>query len=241
MKNISKLIDNTYAHRGIFDNKEIPENSIGSFKQALEYNYNIELDVRLTKDKKIVVFHDDNLSRLCGVNKLVSECSYNEIKQYKLLNTKYIIPLLVDVLSIVNGKVNLLIETKSKKYSNNLEKELSKLLDDYKGTFAIQSFNFLSIKWFKKNRKNYIVGVLASNFKNKRINIFYKLISKTLLFDIVLKVDFISFDIKSLPNKYLNKKRNKKPILGWTFKSLEDVEKSKYCDCIIAEKKILLK
>ena len=240
MKNINKFIDKPFAHRGLFDNKNIPENSTEAFKQALKKNYNIELDVHITKDKKIVVFHDDNLKRMCGINRIIEKCTYEELKMYKLLNTKYTIPLLSDVLKLVGGRVNLLIETKVNRYNGELEKELSKILDNYNGLFAIQSFNYLSINWFKKHKKDYIIGVLASNFKNKKINILYKLISKTLLFDKILNVDFISYDIKGLPNKYINKKQKAKPILGWTFRKKSDYNKlNKFCDCIIAEKDVL--
>ena len=51
---------NIYAHRGLFDNKKIVENTISAFKKALLDNLNIELDIRVTKDNKIIVFHDFN-------------------------------------------------------------------------------------------------------------------------------------------------------------------------------------
>ena len=219
MKNISKLTNNTYAHRGYFDNKKIPENSIEAFRKAIRLGYNIELDVHITKDNKIVVFHDNNLLRMCGVKIKVEDCTYDELKKYKLLNTKYRIPLLTDVLKLVNGKVNLLIETKVVKHNYKLERELSKILDNYEGYFAIQSFNYQSINWFKKHKKEYIIGVLTSDFKNKKINFIYKLISKTLFFDKILNVDFIAFDMRALPNKYIIKLRKNKPVLGWTYKT----------------------
>ena len=239
MKN--KLFNNTYfLHRGYFDNIMIPENSLEAFILAKDLKYNIELDVRLTKDKKVVVFHDNNLKRICGVNKIVEDCTYNELLHYNLLNTQNKIPHLKDVLNRIKGKVILLIETKEIKYNGILETELSKILDNYDGKFAIQSFNYLSINWFKRNRKDYIIGVLSSDFKNRKINILYKFISKRLLFDVFLNVDFISYDIRSLPNKYVLKKRKKKPIFGWTFKTKLDIkEKKQYCDYLIVEKNIL--
>jgi len=61
---------NIYAHRGLFDNKKIVENTISAFKKTLLNSINIELDVRLTKDKKIIVFHDASIKRLTGIDKL---------------------------------------------------------------------------------------------------------------------------------------------------------------------------
>lgn len=75
------------AHRGVFDNKSVPENSMLSFMNAIKYNYPIELDVQLTKDNKLVVFHDDNLLRMTAYDKLLQEANYSEISNLKLLNS----------------------------------------------------------------------------------------------------------------------------------------------------------
>ena len=232
MKNkISRFADKNFIHRGYFNNIDIPENSIIAFSLALKRNFNIELDVQLTKDNELVVFHDYSLKRMCGNNKLVENCTYEELNNYNLLNTKYKIPLLKDVLKLINGKVNLLIETKVKNYNGKLERELSKILDNYKGIFGIQSFNYLSINWFKRNRKNYIIGLLISKLKIKD-----KLVS------MYIRPDFISYNIKYLPNKYISKIKKRKLIFGWTFRDIEEVkDKEKYCNIMIYEKNILKK
>lgn len=238
MKNLDFLKNKLIAHRGYHDmNKKIPENSIAALKRAIRYNYPIELDVHLTKDNKLVVFHDDNLKRVCGVNKKIENCTYSELLKYNLFDTKYKIPLFKEVLKLVDKKVGLLIELKTEKFNGKLEKELCKLLDNYKGDFAIQSFNPVSVLWFKKNRKNYIRGLLSSDFRHdKNISNLRKNMAKTLLADIILKTDFISFDINALPNRYVENKRNKKLVLGWTVRNKKDYDKSKkYCDNLICE------
>ena len=58
------------AHRGLFDNhSEAPENSLAAFRKAVDQGFGIELDVQLTKDGKLVVFHDFDLKRMCGIHK----------------------------------------------------------------------------------------------------------------------------------------------------------------------------
>ncbi len=52
-----------FAHRGLYDNINYPENSLISFKKAVENGFAIELDVHLTKDEKLVVVHDSSLMR----------------------------------------------------------------------------------------------------------------------------------------------------------------------------------
>lgn len=238
MKNTNFLKDNLIAHRGYHDIKiGIPENSIAAFKRAIRYNYIIELDVHLTKDNKIVVFHDSNLKRMCKKDKIIEDCTYDELLKYNLLDTKYKIPLFDEVLKLVDGKVGLLIETKNSSNNTKLEQLLSEKLDNYKGDFAIQSFYPSSILWFKKNKKDYIRGILSSDFKNhKNMSNLRKNILKCLIFDIFLKSDFISYDIKALPNSYVESKRKNKIILGWTIRNKKDYDiASKYCDNLICE------
>ena len=72
MKDLSFLTKNPIAHRGCHNKEnQIYENTIEAFKQAVLNNYIIELDVHLLKDGKIIVFHDDNLKRLTGIDKKV--------------------------------------------------------------------------------------------------------------------------------------------------------------------------
>lgn len=237
MKNLDFLKGNLIAHRGFHNLKEgIPENSLAAFKSAIRNNYVIELDVHLTRDNKIVVFHDYNLKRACGVNKVIESCTYDELLKYNLFNTKHKIPLLSSVLNLVNGKVGLLIETKTINFNGNLERELSKLLDNYNGSFAIQSFNFFSINWFRKHKKKYVVGLLSSDFNKRNISNLRKWIGKTLLMDIILRTDFISYDINALPSSYVQNKRKSKLVLGWTVRNKADFTKGKrYCDNFICE------
>ena len=149
---------NIIAHRGYHNSKmNIPENSILAFKRAIRNKYIIELDVHITKDNKIVVFHDFSLKRLFNVNKLVENCTYNELLNYSFPNTNQKIPLLKSVLNIVNGSVPIIIEIKSLSFNGKLEKELCKIIGNYNGLIYVQSFNILSILWFRINKKK---GVL---------------------------------------------------------------------------------
>ena len=162
MKDISFLKDNIIAHRGLHNNL-IPENSIESFKNAIKNNYIIELDVHLIKDNTIVVFHDDNLRRMTGIDGFIKDYTYEELLKLNLLNTSYKIPKLIDVLNLVDGKVPIIVELKYDQKVGKLEKELVKILDKYKGRFCVKNFNPFSIIWFRIHRKNYIRGLLLNN------------------------------------------------------------------------------
>ena len=137
------------AHRG-YHNKENPENTLAAFQLALDNNYAIELDIQFTKDYQIVVFHDDNLKRLCGIDKKVCEFTYDELKEFKINNTEHTIPLFIDVLNLVDGKTPIVVEMKSTKYGNDiLPGKAYELLREYNGDYAVQSFDPFLVKWYK--------------------------------------------------------------------------------------------
>ncbi|MBQ2947134.1 MAG: hypothetical protein IJE04_04730 [Bacilli bacterium] len=217
MKDIDFLKRNLIAHRGLHTS-QIPENTLPSFVKCVDKNYIIELDIHILSDNTIVVYHDHNLKKLTGVNKIIETLSYAQLSRIKI-NKKYTIPTLKQVMHIVNGKVPILIEVKDVDNNSEFEEELVKILDNYKGEFAIQSTNPFVIDWFYRNRKDYVIGLIVFNDLN------YKLVKKY-----VKKIDFISVYKKQLPFKI------NKLVLGWTIRKQSEYEKYKYlCDNLICE------
>lgn len=219
MKN--KLI----AHRGLHD-KDTPENSMGAFKKALEKDIAIEFDVHLLKDNKIVVFHDDNLKRMTGIDKKINELSYDEIKDIKLANSDEKIPLLEDVLKLVNGKVLLDIELKCDHEKYKLEDALIEVLKDYTGKIVLKSFDYKTVKYLKK-KTSYKVGLLIKNLEGKNINKFDRYLLKSNLFLKYIKPDFIACDYRILDYKNIKSFRTKNPIFTWTIKDKNILEQVK--------------
>lgn len=216
MKNTKFLKKNLIAHRGLFNNKDIPENSIESFKLAKEKKYIIELDIHILKDKKIVVFHDHNLKRMTKKDKIIESLDYNQLKSIKLLKTEYQIPTLKEVLDLVNGKVPLIIELKSEKINNKkFCIEVSNILDKYKGKFAVKSFNPFVILWFKKHRPNYIRGLLLTNRKKT----LKEKISRNKFILKKCKPDFLSCYYDMINNKKIKEYKKNNIVLGWTIKT----------------------
>ena len=214
------LINKLIAHRGIFDNKIVPENSIEAFKKAIRKDYIIELDVNLTKDKKIVVFHDDLLDRMTNKKGKIKDYKLDELKDIKLLNTNYSIPTLSEVLKLVKGKVPLLIEMKYDNKSFELPRLLLKELSDYNGEVAIQSFDPFLVSYFRFHKNNYLRGLLIDRKIASHI-LFLK-------FSILIsKPSFLSVQKSLYNNKEINKYKNKKNIISWTMKSKEDIDKYK--------------
>lgn len=225
---------NIYAHRGLFDNKNIVENTISAFKKALLNNLNIELDIRVTKDKKIVVFHDANIKRLTGIDRLVKDMRYEELKDISLLNTTDKIPIFEDVLHLVRGRVTLLIELKEN-FSSNTLKELNKLLLDYNGKVLLQSFNpIIARKISYTSLKRYKMGILLTD----EYNGFKKALYDTFIYKYLIKQKYINF-ISSPKELVLKVKEiSKKDLFVWTIKTKEDfIKYKKYSNNLICEEK----
>ncbi len=154
-----------YAHRGLWS-RELPENSLPAFAAAVKAGFGIETDVRLTKDGVPIVFHDEDLKRMCGIDKDVSGLTYDELCTYKLCGVEKI-PTFAEFLKTVNGQAPLLIELKGFTGDTQLCDVISPMLDNYTGEFVVESFNPLMLHAMKKLRPEICRGQLVTN-ANKR-------------------------------------------------------------------------
>lgn len=73
----------TYAHRGLWGG-DIPENSLRAFEAAARAGVGCELDVRVTADAKLVVFHDPTLERMCGRPERVDALTLRDLRKLRL-------------------------------------------------------------------------------------------------------------------------------------------------------------
>lgn len=160
------LANKRYAHRGLYDNKGgSPENSLKSFRDAMDAGYGIELDLRLSADGRVVVFHDADLRRMCGVQCELASKTMDELASLRLLDTDERIPRLDEVLRLVSGSVPLLIELKTARPGGPeaawLCSRAAEFLDGYAGPYVIESFDYAVLEWFRANRLGVMRGQLA--------------------------------------------------------------------------------
>jgi glycerophosphoryl diester phosphodiesterase len=216
------LFDNDIAHRGLY-NTTVCENSKGAFRNAIEHNVSIELDVQMTHDEELIVFHDENSFRLTNQSFDVSATSYELLKELKLLDTQEGIPLLQEVLNLIQGKVPVLIDIKNNQFDAILEIKLAKMLDEYKGEVAVCSFNYQTIKWFSQHRPNTLRGL---NFGDRPRYGFRDFLEFLYCFD-RSEPNFVSLDYALLDTFIVKYCRFLKiPLLCWTIDSQEKKDKA---------------
>lgn len=150
------------AHRGLHSrDKSVPENSLEAFRLAAEAGYGIELDVQFSKDKQVVVFHDDTLDRVCGVHARVDELTYDELKELRLCGSDQTIPLFTEVLGVIRGRSPIICELKNGRNNRELCEKTYEIISGYRGDICVESFNPMIVAWFRFHAKDLLRGQLA--------------------------------------------------------------------------------
>ena len=215
------------AHRGLHDlEKGIPENTVPAFKLAVARGYGIEFDVRECADESLVISHDDNLSRMAGIDRCISRMKRSELEGIGLFGTAEEIPDFDRVLKLVNGRVPLIIEIKSEDYKNvdRLCRNVVFWLDAYEGPACIESFNPAVVRWFKKNRPETLRGQLAERFDGPgKPSGPAAFLFSSCCFNFLTKPDFIAYNVA---HRFLFRFRILRDLFhcccaAWTVKSEE--------------------
>ena len=227
---VTLLLNTHYAHRGLHNNEsDAPENSMAAFQKAIDAGYGIELDVQLTRDRIPVVFHDETLDRVCGVNGKVRDFTYEELQAFTLCKSNERIPLFSDVLRQVNGQIPLIVEIKPHERVVDVCAAADVLLREYKGVYCVESFHPLAVRWYMKNRPEVIRGQLSSSFNipGKRETRDLTLLHY-LLTNVICRPDFIAYNHKSKYNiSRLACKAIFRPLnVAWTVRSQEEMDMS---------------
>ena len=187
-------------HRGITSNR-FKENSYTAIKRALidRSSLGVEFDIRLAKDDKIVLSHDN----IINFN-YIENMNYNDIIKNKYLTTlDKVLTINTDKILLIDIKVN----NNYKKFGNLLLKEL----DKYERNIYLASFNKKVIKYLGKKTK-YKKGIITLNYKknnNDFVVINYNTISSKKINDIKNKEIFIwtihnDNDLEKVKNKFSN-------------------------------------
>ena len=194
--------DRNFAHRGLYEkDQSVPENSLPAFDAACLAGYGIELDVQFTKDKKLIVFHDDTLDRVAGAKGWVRDYPWEQVRAMPLMGTAEHPPLFTEVLKTVAGRTPLIVEIKSRHaYSGEYLDELCKAtldqLRDYEGDYCIESFDPRVVARICKMAPNVLRGQLAdatSSYRGEGTNWLYAFTLSHCLGNCMARPQFIAW------------------------------------------------
>ena len=199
-----------FAHRGLHDGGEFPENSLTAFAAALERGAGIECDLRLTADNQIVVFHDADAWRMCGSPLRIGHARLAELERFRVGDGP--IPTLASLLALVDGRVPLLLEVKVDGDLWRWMPPLILALAGYAGPFGVMSFDARLPRLFKTNLPGACRGlVIRDNLPPL----------KRWLALCIAAPDFLAVDVAALGKPWVAKARRRMPVYSWTVRTPE--------------------
>lgn len=175
----SRICRHRYAHRGLHA-AGIPENSLAAFSKARELGFGVELDVHLTLDGALVVFHDHTTERMCGRAGTIEQMTLDELGEHRLMGTDEAVPTFDEVLRLFESGGDLgdpaapepapvIVELKP--WGGNaalLAQRAVACLDCYQVDYCVESFDPRVLQWLRRNRPDVLRGQLTKNYLGEK-------------------------------------------------------------------------
>ncbi len=229
-----------FAHRGLWRPAGPPENSLPAFEAACRGGFGIELDVRLSADGEAMVFHDESLERMAGVEGDVHDFSAREIGALALAGGTDRIPTLTAVLERVAGRAMLLVEIKAAaEQTAALAARTAEILDRHDAAAAVISFDAAALAWFARERPDRPRGLDAAwlsdhDLEDREGQAHLQAFEAALE---TARPDFLVLEMESAEGGPAARRRGKDmPVIAWTVRSAEDAARvSDSCDNFIFE------
>ena len=217
-KRVAFLKAEPFAHRGLHG-QGIVENSRAAFRAAIALGHGIELDVQGARDGEAVVFHDATLDRLTEATGQVAAKTPDELGQIALSGTDETIGELGEILSLIGGRVPVLIEVKVKgQRVAPLCLSVRRALEGYRGPAAVMSFNPLVGRWFREHAERIVRGLVVTEENARGAKAWLTRWAAM----VAVKPDFLAYDVRDLPSRFAAAARVRGiPVLTWTVRDAE--------------------
>ena len=217
-----------FAHRGLHFGSAAPENSLAAFERAIELGAGIECDVRLSGDGSAVVFHDSDLTRMCGVSLKVEQTPAALLTGQRLTGSNQCIPALSRVLEVVGGRVPLLLEFKTDR--GNAARLCRAVLSDLSprcGPIGIMSFDPKVGGWLRRNALHIPRGLVVG----KDLTRLRRWLAVT-----IAAPQFLAVDRECLGAPWVARIRRRMPVCAWTIRTpAERAQAAVQADALIWE------
>lgn len=185
-----------YAHRGLHNKPQIPENSMAAFRAALDHGFGIEFDIHLLKDGNLAIIHDSALKRTTGAEGFVEDLTTQELQNYHLEGTQEVIPTFRELLDLYAGKAPLIIELKPARNNHEaLTDAAVAMMAGYEGPWCMESFDPRVVKVLRDKYPSIIRGQLSEDFprNDPKLNKALAFAMKHLLTNFLTVPDFIAY------------------------------------------------
>ena len=214
-KRVAGLTRVPFAHRGLHGNGRV-ENSRAAFAAAIAKGHGIELDVQAARGGDAFVFHDYQLERLTADQGAVADRNASDLQRVSLRGTDETIPPLPDILSLIGGRVPLLIEVKTKdKRVAPLCLSVRRALEGYVGPVGVMSFNPQVGRWFASHAPRIVRGLVVSESDKRGVK--GRIERRLALWR--AKPDFLAYDIRDLPSRFAARARARGlAVMTWTVR-----------------------
>lgn len=211
------------AHRGLHDAAAgVHENSLSAFEAAIERGYAIECDIRLSADGAVFVFHDDALERMTGATGRLREQTAEELRALTLRDGQDGIPSFTELLTLVAGKVPLVVELKGTdaEADRGFVQRLEPLLADYEGPLALMSFAPWLVSDLAVLGNRHPIGLTAEGTRPEDLERHRSVFEAG--------CNFVSYNVQHLPNAFVDWVRETRglPVISWTVRTPADEERS---------------
>ena len=214
-----------FAHRGLHHGAGFPENSLIAFAAALELGAGIECDLRLTADGQVVVFHDADAWRMCASPLRIVAATRAELARLRV--GEHPIPTLESLLSLVAGRVPLLLEVKVDSILWRWVPALKAGLADYSGAFAVISFDPRLLRLVKTNMPQVRRGLLVEDRLPRLRRWLYRKLADP---------EFVGVEFAAVTRPWVARWRRQMPVYCWTVRTAaERAQAEVHADALIWE------
>jgi glycerophosphoryl diester phosphodiesterase len=245
MTDIAWLTARPVAHRGFHDAAAGRiENTLGAIVAAADRGFAVEVDVHMSADGQVYVFHDDTLDRLTVESGPVEGLTLAALQTARFRATEDRIPSLAGVLTAVAGRVPLIIEVKSRfaALQSDLVEAVADTLTGYHGPVAVMSFDPRIVADFARIAPGLTRGIVADDAAEAEEYGTFDAAQRADLASLAhlswSRPQFVAYWVKLLPNAISERVRGKLglPLLTWTVRTQEDrVAAADFADQMIFE------
>ncbi len=208
-----------YAHRGKHG-AGLPENSLAAAQAAIDAGMGIECDIQRSLDDQPMVFHDWDVMRLTAGEGETGKLTAVQLGELQYRDSPERPANLGQLLELIDGKVPLLIEIKSKP-GYDVDRSCRLVVEaasQYRGQFAVMSFDPRVARWLRRHAPEICCGLVMREDKHGNTQMAWQ--RRLALW--IAKPDFLAYHVAALPSRWVSRLRARGlPVLSWTINSAE--------------------